>query len=676
MKNVRLAFKINILSIAILALGLTGLCFGINLQMRKVMQDSILQQMGDSVEMQTELVKDYVDKAEAYLINYAQAPELLRAFAAPEDEKVRRELQEYTEKYAGVGDNLENIYASAWDSTVLASRVQGVIGVQLRQGDSLAQLQGELSGGMYNTGIMASKSTGLQVISMYYPVTGSDGSPAGYVGAAIYASGLRDKLNELYGEASGRRYMLLDAATGRYIFCPEDELIGTDIENEEHLRMLQQAKGAGRASSYEFDEADGGPRIISVMNYMADRDWVFVVLTDRSDVFAPVSRLMAILILLCAVVLAVIAAAIWVCVAAQAKDIRREAAIIQELGKLDFTKKDKLEDFLGRKDEVGMIAGATKALVDSIHKVLIELREQSDELQKTSRLMSDNSNSTSSAIRNVESAVQEIASGAASQATETEKASESVVCIGEQITDAKERSLQLDAVASRISISSNQALGTLQALVDINRRAKEAIEKINRQTLSTNESVMKIKDAAELITSIAEETNLLSLNASIEAARAGDQGRGFAVVADQIKKLAEQSNSSAQYIDDVVVALLEDSSAAVTVMNDVKQIMVEQNEHLADTEEKFNQVNHDIEVTQHGISGIGRSISSTDSERAEVVDVVQSLTAIAQENAAGTEESLASIEMVHEMVKDVAQAAEQLATLSDIIDKNIRIFKV
>ena len=91
--------------------------------------------------------------------------------------------------------------------------------------------------------------------------------------------------------------------------------------------------------------------------------------------------------------------------------------------------------------------------------------------------MSDNSNSTSSAIRNVESAVQEIASGAASQATETEKASESVVCIGEQITDARERSQQLDAVASRISISSNQALGTLQALVDINRRAKEAIEK-------------------------------------------------------------------------------------------------------------------------------------------------------------------------------------------------------
>ncbi len=126
----------------------------------------------------------------------------------------------------------------------------------------------------------------------------------------------------------------------------------------------------------------------------------------------------------------------------------------------------------------------------------------------------------------------------------------------------------------------------------------------------------------------------------------------------------------------MVVALLEDSSAAVTVMNDVKQIMVEQNEHLTETEEKFNQVNHDIEVTQHGISGIGRSISSTDSERAEVIDIVQSLTAIAQENAAGTEESLASIEMVHEMVKDVAQAAEQLATLSDIIDKNIRIFKV
>lgn len=127
MKNVRLAFKISAISIAILTLGLLVLCFGINMRMRAVMQDSIMQQLGNSVEMQTEMVKDYIDKAEAYLINYAQAPELLKALTDTDNASAIQELQDYTEKYAEVGDNLENIYACDWNSTVVASRVPGVI---------------------------------------------------------------------------------------------------------------------------------------------------------------------------------------------------------------------------------------------------------------------------------------------------------------------------------------------------------------------------------------------------------------------------------------------------------------------------------------------------------------------------------------------------------------------
>lgn len=213
-------------------------------------------------------------------------------------------------------------------------------------------------------------------------------------------------------------------------------------------------------------------------------------------------------------------------------------------------------------------------------------------------------------------------------------------------------------------------------MVDINHRAKIEIEKINKQTLSTNDSVLKIKDAAELITNIADETNLLALNASIEAARAGDQGRGFAVVADQIKRLAEQSNESAQYIGDIIVALLEESSAAVEVMEDVREIMETQSEHLSVTEACFGEVNHNIALTHEEITALTETIESTDTEREEVVNVVQNLSAIAEENAAGTEESLASIEMVNAMIADVAVAAEQLTHLSDVVDQNIHMFTV
>lgn len=290
--------------------------------------------------------------------------------------------------------------------------------------------------------------------------------------------------------------------------------------------------------------------------------------------------------------------------------------------------------------------------------------------------MNKSSAVTFDTVKSVESAIHEIAMGASNQASETNSASNSVVHIGNQIAETKDKSSTLYGVAENINSSGEEAIKTLQTLGDINEQAKNAVEQINKQTLTTNESVLKIRDAAQLITSIAEETNLLSLNASIEAARAGEQGSGFAVVAGQIKKLAEQSNDSAKYIDSVIDVLLQESSEAVQIMDDVKEIMKLQSERLADTKSCFEEVTQNVIVTQQEIANITQNISDMDEERIGVVDAVQSLTAIAEENAAGAQESLASTEMVNDMVKKVADAAKELAELADAIEKNISIFKV
>lgn len=677
MKNIKMAVKISLISIVILVIGLVGLWFAANREMTEVMKESIIQQLNNSVETQAEIVRNYVDKAETYLIGYAQAPIMADTLQNTADTSGTAALQEYTDAYAATGDNLENIYAADYNSTVIASYVQGVIGVTLREGDALKQLQDALSKGMYNTGIMASKSTGAQVISMYYPVNDKDGQPLGYVGAAIYAGDLRDTLNGLSGRQEGSNYLLLDAAAGSYIFCPEDEMIGTAVENADVLNIIERARSAeNQAQSFEYTDSVTGKKIISAMYYMEDRDWVLVALTDWDIAFAPVQTLSVMLAILCLIVLVIISFAIWFSVMLIARAISGEAAIIQEIGTLNFTGRQRLDRYCGRKDEVGMIANAMKVLVDAMYNVVAGLKEKSGELQKTAGEMSNNSASTSEAIRNVETAIQEIAQGAGSQATETTNASERVIHIGDQIADTKEKSSRLSGVAERINHSSEEALQTLKILVDINEKAKAAVEQINRQTLNTNDSVLKIRDAAQLITSIAEETNLLSLNASIEAARAGEQGSGFAVVAGQIKKLAEQSNESAKYIDEIIEALLEESSCAVQVMDEVKEIMKKQSEHLADTKDCFGEVSHNVEVTQGEISNIDHTISNMDEERSSVIDVVQSLTAIAEENAASTEESLASTEMVNGMIKEVAEIAKALEELANEIESDISIFKV
>ena len=202
------------------------------------------------------------------------------------------------------------------------------------------------------------------------------------------------------------------------------------------------------------------------------------------------------------------------------------------------------------------------------------------------------------------------------------------------------------------------------------------MDEISAQVLSTNESVIKIKDAAQLITSIAEETNLLSLNAAIEAARAGEQGRGFAVVADQIQKLSEQSNDSTKYIDDIVNNLMRESSKTVTFMNETKDVILEQSKQLSYTEEQFSAIYNDIEVIKQAVTAIYDMVRSVDEERLTVVDAVRNLSAIAEGNAAGTEETLASTELVKEMVKNISDVSDQLADVSSDLEKSVSGFTV
>lgn len=131
----------------------------------------------------------------------------------------------------------------------------------------------------------------------------------------------------------------------------------------------------------------------------------------------------------------------------------------------------------------------------------------------------------------------------------------------------------------------------------------------------------------------------MSLNASIKAARAGEQGRGFAVIAAQIKKLAEQSNESTQQIESITDSLIADSEKAVNIMGEVKDIMMRQNEHVSKTDGIFTQVKGGIDSSIDGVSKIAEKTRQMDEARVNVVDVVQNLTAIAEENVANELES-------------------------------------
>nr|WP_162007820.1 methyl-accepting chemotaxis protein [Heliorestis convoluta] len=175
----------------------------------------------------------------------------------------------------------------------------------------------------------------------------------------------------------------------------------------------------------------------------------------------------------------------------------------------------------------------------------------------------------------------------------------------------------------------------------------------------------KISDASQMIRSIAEQTNLLALNAAIEAARAGEAGRGFTVVAEEIRKLADQSNLFSREIEKVLDELITESQKAVQVMEAASHLVEEQSEHISMTEKKFAGMAGAITKIREMSGTIEKSALEMEQQKGHIIEVLENLTAIAEENSAAIQEASASIEEQKTSTREIAQASENLVKMAE-----------
>lgn len=355
--------------------------------------------------------------------------------------------------------------------------------------------------------------------------------------------------------------------------------------------------------------------------------------------------------------------------------IHKGSAALEEVaeGKLNAELDERI---VQRKDEIGQISRAIAKLKQQQTAIIQVLKEQSHALNTASEYLGEKTTETANTVSQVEKAVEEVAEGATNQAEETQTATDNVIFMGEMVEETAREVQEMHENARTMQELGQEAFETLHELNEINEQARESIQVIYEQTNMTNESVQKIKEATGLITAIAAETNLLSLNASIEAARAGEQGRGFAVVAAQIQQLAEQSNESAKQIETIISYLNADSEKAVKTMDVVKDIMDKQTVNVEKTDERFQKVISGIADSLEAINRIAEKTENLDKARVNVIDTVQSLTAIAEENAASTEETFASITEISSIIADISAEADELKQIANEIDQSIDVFEL
>ncbi|MDE6184949.1 MAG: cache domain-containing protein [Lachnospiraceae bacterium] len=340
-------------------------------------------------------------------------------------------------------------------------------------------------------------------------------------------------------------------------------------------------------------------------------------------------------------------------------------------GKLGIEASPKM---IGRKDEIGDMCRGMKELDDNLTAIVTEIQKQAQFLGETSTTCNSNAHKTLASAEQVNAAAEEIASATMTQAQGATAAENSVNIIGRTIEGANEQIQQFSDMSKKMAQASGGASKTLTELNQSMKQVKNAVDTIHRQTNETHVSVEKIGEMTEMITSIATQTNLLSLNASIEAARAGEMGKGFAVVAEEIRKLAEQCNTSAIEIQEVLLQLRSNPDESVTTMESVQKSIPIQADKLEETNREFGTVEGGISQSVRGLGEIMEEMNGLNKERAQTVEEVQNVAALAQQNAASIEETAASIdEMVH-LISAMSERIENLQQVADALKEKAAVF--
>ncbi len=412
--------------------------------------------------------------------------------------------------------------------------------------------------------------------------------------------------------------------------------------------------------------------IVGLIYYLVTVFLVKEALANDVVQYENIKDLFVVIMICCSVVAAIVAPfianSIIKAIEAGTKAVKDVAA-----GNLNTEIDDK---YLNRSDVIGDMCKAVDNMRNELKYIIEDINNHTQTLLSSADTLDSNAQSTLTTVDSVDRAVNDIAEGANSQARDAVKASENVALMGEMLEATNADIERLTANTRIMKESSQRATKSLVELKRINDEVMEAIEQIYDQTYRTNDSSQKIKGATDMISNIADETNLLSLNASIEAARAGEQGRGFAVVANEIQHLAEQTGDTTDSIAHMVGELISDSDMAVETMQMVKSIVEEQSRSVDETQQIIEAVIDAIEISVKAITSIEAQSAQLNEAKDQIIEVVESLSSIAEENAASTEETSAATAEVANSVSDVTTAAENLKQVADGIAETVSTFQL
>lgn len=599
LSNRKLATRISILTTIITFSGLLLLWFIVSGRVAAMAKNNITNQMTDAVESRASIINDYVTSAEEYMTAFALGSEVHDLLEHPEDPILLSRAQQYTEDFAAVKGIFEGLYIATPATHVLTHTSRQAIGMTTRSGDSLEEFHNTILAQpqLTNLGIMKSPGTGSMILSMYYPIF--DGQECiGYVGAGVFASQLMNALLDLNIKGlPNSEYVFLNVDTGMYLYHKNEDFLNTQTTDKGYQEILRRikAEGSPQASTYSYADENGTERLV-VYKYLKDRNWVFMVCDDAAEVYGEIATVRASVGILCAGVGAVIVLVTLFILFLEGRELMVMEHAIQRLGNLELSADQDLMSFYDRKDEIGLIAqtihhvcDCLRKTIDDIGRILGEMadgniavdvtknesyyvgdfRVLAESLKSIRSHLTDVMRDITQIAKKVNNGANQVSAGAQSLSHGTAQQKESIDGLVSNITDITEQ-IQNSAVRC------GNASELVSRATGYAAEADTKMEQLITATKNLDQSSAKISSITKTIEDIAFQTNILALNASIEAVRAGAAGKGFSVVSEEVRSLAARSADAARDTSELIDNSIHDiktgtesTNLAISAMRDI-----------------------------------------------------------------------------------------------------------
>ena len=483
--------------------------------------------------------------------------------------------------------------------------------------------------------------------------------------------GYANNLSDVKLEGMDSAYMYVVQNDGTMLYHPTKEKVGQPVENAVIKGVVQQLQDGKKPGTTVVEYDFNGTTKYSAYTILNNEN-ILVLTADESEALAGITTVTGVAVGIIAIVVLIAIIISFIMGRRLMRPLVKVSTIIEDVANGNIE-----ADFSVVKesnDEIGLIIEKMKELTQSLGNIVGKIRNSSDTMSSNSYELNDTSSQTLAANNEISKAVEDVAEGSTGMAASISKINENLL---EMSNETKDINASVDEIKNQtvaVQDSSKIMNDKIKSMQDSSHKMDEGISAISKRIETVNTTVDKVSNIVSVIEEISSETNLLSLNASIEAARAGDAGKGFAVVAQEIRVLSDNTNTELENIKQIISSLVEECRYCVQASGTIVDDNAKQKEEIKAVLDEFGSLDEQIQKTAEKADEIEELVTAMIELNDDITKSSNSLTDVSAANAAATEEMNANIEELNAMMHGVSEMAEHMNNESDGLKEALSFF--